>query len=712
MILLSQWLSPEFLQPLGLALLHFLWQGAALAAVAALAMSLAKKASTRYALGVVVMVAMVAAPVATIMILRQPLPSLDAPAATQSNTQLISAARTAHKSQFQQKVGNESEPLPATPYAWLVQAWFLGVLLFSMRTAGGVLLLERLRRREAIEVCEELLHRCLKVQRRMGLHRIVRYCESVQLDAPAVIGWLRPVVLLPFSAVSGLSAMQLEAVIAHELAHVRRYDAFVNLFQVAMESVLFYHPAVWWLSKRVRLEREHCCDDVAIAICGSRYEYALALTMMEEWRATPSLALAVNQGSLTLRVRRLLGTPVLNSGVRTAEIVACLLCLSVASVAANAMFGISHGSATTQTTENAKSRREKDIAAAFVVRSDEAQDEKHHAKAASATTPSAPAASASPAPATARSAPAATFIPAAASAPAPAPSPAPAPVVAYTGVLPQRISVAIPVVVASPVTTTVSLPALAIRVQATTKTTTATATQAASQSVKAESFIDSMKAAGLGDLTVDDLIALKTQGVTPEYVRSMRAEGFKVDTDEVVGMKVQGITPEYVHELRQEGLNPDANEIIGLKVQGITPEYIKQMKELGMKVDADELIGMKVQGVTPEYVREMRAAGIKTDADDLIGMKVQGITPAYVKEIEALGLHADADALIGMKVQGVTPDDVKALQAAGLKFDVDDLISAKVQGITPEFIESVRSHGFKNLTLDKLIELKESGVLE
>lgn len=706
MIPLHQWLSPDFLQHMGLALLHFLWQGAALAALAALAMSLSTKASTRYVVGIVMLMAMTAAPIVTFVVLRQTSQIGHFQAGMTFDRKQILPVRHANRTYLQQQFTAEDETAPVTPYNWLVQAWFLGVLLFSARTAGGVLLLESLRRREAVEVCEELLQRCLRVQRRIGLRRLVHYCESVQLDAPAVIGWLRPVVLLPFSAISGLSTMQLEAVIAHELAHVQRHDAFVNLFQVAVESVLFYHPAVWWLSKRIRLEREHCCDDVAIGACGSAYEYALALTMMEEWRATPALALAVNQGSLALRVRRLLGAPALTSGVRTAGLAACLLCLSVAAVAGNVIFGMSHHNFAAHSRESEKSQREKDLAAAFVVRAEDTQGPQQAAKPAPATASSAPAPVATPAPAAAPTASKAGQTPAPAAAPAPAP--AAAPVVASVAVAPIHVRLAIPTIVAAPITASVSLPAMSIRVQ----TTGSATTQANSVSVKAESYIEGMKAAGLGDLSVDDLIALKTQGVTPDYVRSMRAEGFKIDADELVGMKVQGITPEYVHELRQQGLNPDADQVIGLKVQGITPEYIKQMKELGMKADSDELIGMKVQGITPEYIREMRATGIKTDADDVIGMKVQGITPAYVKEIQALGLHVDADELIGMKVQGVTADYVKSLQAAGFKFDVDDLISAKVQGITPEFIESVRSHGFKNLTLDKLIELKESGVLE
>ena len=146
----------------------------------------------------------------------------------------------------------------------------------------------------------------MSLQQRMGLTRVVRYCESLHLDAPAVAGWIRPVVLLPMSAVTGLTEAQLEAVIAHELAHIRRYDALVNLFQVGVETLLFYHPAVWWFGKRVRVEREHCCDDEAVALCGSPVTYAHALTRMAESKTVPQLAMAVNRSPLVARVARLL----------------------------------------------------------------------------------------------------------------------------------------------------------------------------------------------------------------------------------------------------------------------------------------------------------------------------------------------------------------------------------------------------------------------
>ena len=142
--------------------------------------------------------------------------------------------------------------------------------------------------------------------RQLHIRRPVRLLESASVAVPTVIGWLRPVVLMPASALAGLSPEQVQAILAHELAHIRRHDYLVNLLQTLVETLLFYHPAVWWLSRRIRAEREHCCDDLAVSLCGDPYTYARALADLEGLR-TPSvpLALAATGGSLLERVRRL-----------------------------------------------------------------------------------------------------------------------------------------------------------------------------------------------------------------------------------------------------------------------------------------------------------------------------------------------------------------------------------------------------------------------
>jgi protein involved in polysaccharide export with SLBB domain len=144
-----------------------------------------------------------------------------------------------------------------------------------------------------------------RVAGRLALDRAVRVIESSAVSVPVMVGWLKPIVLLPAVALSGLTPTQIEALIAHELAHVRRHDYVVNLLQAAVETLLFYHPAVWWVSKQVRTEREHCCDDLAVRVC-DRLVYVSALSDLAAM-GIPKTALAATGGSLLARVRRILG---------------------------------------------------------------------------------------------------------------------------------------------------------------------------------------------------------------------------------------------------------------------------------------------------------------------------------------------------------------------------------------------------------------------
>ena len=146
-----------------------------------------------------------------------------------------------------------------------------------------------------------------RLKERMGIRRAVALLESARVEVPMVVGWLRPAILVPVAALSGLTAPELEAILAHELAHIRRHDYLVNLLQCVVEILMFYHPATWWITRVIRREREHCCDDMAVAACRDRLTYARALAAMEGLRVPAfSLSPAANGGNLLARVRRIL----------------------------------------------------------------------------------------------------------------------------------------------------------------------------------------------------------------------------------------------------------------------------------------------------------------------------------------------------------------------------------------------------------------------
>jgi bla regulator protein blaR1 len=314
-------------QALGWAIVHSLWQGALAATALASLFTIvpARAARTRYALAVATLLLMLAAPVGTTLQLRDAAPGtadptwISAVVARTPARALIPGATVERPPRAPLEVA----PVSATPalaerfraafepaLPWVVALWFSGVVLLSLRLASGWLMARRLGTvgtRPAPPACTEALAR---LAARLRVTQPVRVFESAVVQVPAMIGWLRPVVLLPASALTGLTPLQLDALLAHELAHVRRYDYVVNLVQSVIETLLFYHPAVWWVSRRVREEREHCCDDLAIAACGDAYVYASALVGMEGLRVpTPAFAVAAGGGSLLSRIRRILAAP-------------------------------------------------------------------------------------------------------------------------------------------------------------------------------------------------------------------------------------------------------------------------------------------------------------------------------------------------------------------------------------------------------------------
>jgi hypothetical protein len=176
-------------------------------------------------------------------------------------------------------------------------------MVLSLRLIGGWAVARRLATQTLRPVDEELQALAAKMAARLSVHGVVRVCESASLAVPVMFGWLHPVIVLPPAALAALPLAQLEALLAHELAHIRRHDYLVNLLQTGVETICFYHPAVWWISREVRRHREHCCDDLAVSVC-DRLTYVTALSALASI-STPQFALSAVGGSLRDRVRRL-----------------------------------------------------------------------------------------------------------------------------------------------------------------------------------------------------------------------------------------------------------------------------------------------------------------------------------------------------------------------------------------------------------------------
>jgi GWxTD domain-containing protein len=280
------------------ALLHFLWQGAAIAGLLALMLSALRRASAqaRYMAACAAMVAMAASFVTTLAM------PANAPAAWKVRPLFVAGLPNATAAD------SASSSHGISGSTWMVALWLAGVAALALRRAGGWLRARRMISSATVPVTAQWMRRLDRLRERIGLTKVVALVESGLAEAPSVIGMLRPVILMPAGLLAGLPTEQVEAILLHELAHVRRHDYLVNLLQSVVEDLLFYHPAVWWVGRVSRRERENCCDDVVVALGSDRREYARTLAALEGMRVGEP-ALAATGSGLVGRVRRLLRAP-------------------------------------------------------------------------------------------------------------------------------------------------------------------------------------------------------------------------------------------------------------------------------------------------------------------------------------------------------------------------------------------------------------------
>ncbi|HEY8183015.1 MAG TPA: M56 family metallopeptidase, partial [Thermoanaerobaculia bacterium] len=304
---------------IGWALVHLLWQGVLVAAILAATLALLQRqtANARYLASCGALILLIALGIATGYRAYDPGAAPVMPAAVAAYIEDSSSDVTIGE----QQAAAAEAPVPAATtgqdvfvstitfanahLAQIVAIWLLGVVILSTRLIVGWVGAHRLTTRRSHVASSQWIRSLNRIADSLQLRRSVTLLESAAVEVPTVIGWLRPVVLLPVASLSGLSVQQIEMVLAHELAHIRRHDFIVNLMQSVIETLLFYHPAVWWISGRIRIEREHCCDDLAVAVFGDPVQYARALTRFEELRLDAQSVVAANGGSLIARIHRL-----------------------------------------------------------------------------------------------------------------------------------------------------------------------------------------------------------------------------------------------------------------------------------------------------------------------------------------------------------------------------------------------------------------------
>ncbi len=349
-------------------LLHTIWQGAVIAAVLWLGLKCIgqTRSNARYVLGCLALCMMVAAPIVTGIAIRHQIRVSPAsfngvsPSETEypttSETQGVgiphSFATPLSTTSGDSERANSVDQFArsASWFGWtdftrvirliverysvyLVVVWLLGVaistgrLVLSYRAVGKL-------RESAVPITDGTVsQKFTHLIQRLSLDPRIRLFASGRVIVPTVLGWLRPIVLFPLSYTSGFSPEQIEALLAHELAHIKRHDYLVNLLQSFVETVLFFHPSVWWINTVIRDEREHCCDEIALGLISNRRLYAESLIQLAQFAAgSMPLAMSAGGGSLICRIERILKVPsksASNSGTVIALTTAFLLALVI-----------------------------------------------------------------------------------------------------------------------------------------------------------------------------------------------------------------------------------------------------------------------------------------------------------------------------------------------------------------------------------------------
>jgi beta-lactamase regulating signal transducer with metallopeptidase domain len=672
---LSNLLGTPLAQAIGWALLHLLWQGVLVAAIlaATLALLARQTANARYLASCGALLLLVVLGAATAYRTYDAgIPSGDASpaifvAAAPADLSALTAASNAQPA----SAASPIERIASFTRAHLPQivlVWLTGVLFLSIRLLFGWLRAHSIAKRNASEAAPEWQRAAARLAHALKLRRAVHLLESAAVEVPTVIGWLRPVVLLPAATLTGLSTEQMEMILAHELAHVRRNDFFVNLMQAVVETLLFYHPAVWWISHRIRVEREHCCDDVAVSVSGKPLVYARALTRLEELRIEDVHAfIAANGGSLLGRIRRLAVTRVESPNTPSRFVAgAALLTVLLALVIAPSLplRGQQQKVETPAPAPRPQASQTTVEVKADVADENDDDVEAPEAEAADMTDDVVPAIAPRAiaqgiaggiaggiaegvAGGVADGVAGGVFEGAIANV---------APVIALSPPIPPAVAFA----PRAPRTPRASLRALAAINAVGDETPEATPPPAEPGSRHRHHIGES------GKLTIDDLIQLRASGVTPAYIDSMRGAGLgELSLDDIASMRAMGVTPEYIRGLRDSGIKFSApRDVVELRALGVTGEYVTQMREAGYSdLTTRQLTSMRAMGVTPAYVKSLSAAGYHNlTAKELVELRAQNVTPEFIKSLNDAGYtNLSVKDLARMAAMGVNADFIRDL---------------------------------------------------
>jgi len=685
----------HYWQAIGWTLVHFLWQGAGIAMVYKVVdLALVRRsASARYVLALAALLGMLAVSLSTLAYEEM---SLRPSAVPLGSTAAV--VRTSVPSAPVRAAASSATPAPAVKLFLVDQVlpfldvlWLAGVLLLTLRALGGWWLLRRLRLSPSHPGPHTLLLRLDVMRLQMGIRRFVDLRLSSRIADPLTAGVLRPWILLPIAALTRLSPEQVEVVLSHELAHIRRRDYLWNILQTVVETLFFFHPAVWWISRRAREERELCCDDAALARCPDPSVYASALLSLEENRRNLlRLAMALDghqsRAGLRARIRRILGDPDPSPrSVRPLSLAGVAVAVAIFFCPMPKVFA---------------SFRAVPKAAASVT----------HAvvSAAHATFHVPTAAPAQPAPANA-----ATPAYRAQSAATPPATPANQDTTwRHEWKLTRRDS--------SSSTVQLSLTSREDDGNDRENTQDVPLSSLAGFSlsrldqdgpVKFEYVRDSGRIVCEGRVAGGRASGPFTVVLDPSFVSSLEKMGYAAPhDDEAFSLVTSDVTLGYAQAVRDTGLTSSVSDLVNLRDHGVSSDYVRAVRQEGFtNLTAPDISELRDHGVDPNYLKAIKAADPNLSIEAIDSLYDHGVKPDYYQSMKASAPQLSIEQIDSLYDHGVEPDSYKGFASVDPKLSIDEINSLRDHGVKPEYYRGMKSVN-PNMSIEQIDSLYDHGV--
>jgi beta-lactamase regulating signal transducer with metallopeptidase domain len=674
-------------KPVSMGLIHSLWQGVIIALILAIALKMcySARSSIRYGLSCIALLLIVVFPILTVVS-----PSLNPGIGYSMNSLSTGTSSGITESSQNNSYNSISEPQADTrgnEYSfqiteksgiWIFLFWLFGTTLFLIYHLIGWGKTRKLVSTGSEPITGALRDKFNYICSELKVNNKITFLASTVVQVPCVIGWLNPVVLFPVSVISGLSISQLQLILTHELAHVRRLDVLLNYIQSAVETFLFFNPAVWWVSRQIRIERENCCDDLVVDLYGDRVAYARTLTEMESLRTIGvSMAVRADGASLVNRLRRLVGFSGRTRQTKTLSALTIMVITFVIGFAAATLSSYENSVVKSIEVDGFSVPQEAKPFGHWRIEDNQGE-----------------------------------------------------PLLVFRN---NRGLSSFIVSIEFDVSSLENKKNSGFMIKREAGTIFCDGPLTLSNGEWSgygkcffspnDSIYKELEKIGFGNSSsyfkshecIQQKFMMTIHDVTVEYGNQMKKAGYgNMDISGLVAFRTHDITREYIDNLAKGGYKDISEEnLIAMKIHGITDSYIDGFGKLGYnEIDIDQLIAMKIHDINHEYVREISKLGYKNvDIDNLIAMKIHGITDSYIDGFGKLGYNEiDIDQLIAMKIHDIDHEYVKEISMLGYKhIHIDDLIAMKIHGIDANFIREANEGDNSEFSIDELISMKIHG---